>query len=290
MEDISLGFGERSRLRVLLEGLSQIVDDRPAHKVAYPLAEILLLAVYGTIADCDDYDAIADWGETNLDFLRGFLPYHHGTPCGRWLTIMMNRIDPGLFSACFGDWVRACWPDRPDLVAIDGKTLRGSHDRSAGRPALHLVSAFATNARLVLGQEAVREKSNELSAIPVLLERLAQDGGLEGAVVSLDAIACNPAVAQAILEAKADYLLAVKANQPTLRAEIEAAFADLPAEAVERHADIDKGHGRIERREAAVVRDIDWLHSERRFPGELRLPRLVAIVRVESRTELKDRC
>jgi predicted transposase YbfD/YdcC len=283
-------FGERSRLRVLLEHPSVIEDGREAHRVAYPLAELLLLAVCGTIADCDDYDAIADWGEDHLEFLRRFLPFHHGVPTGRWLTIMMNRVNPALFSACFSDWVRACWPDRPELVAIDGKTLRRSHDRGLDQPALHLVSAFATTGGLVLGQEAVRDKSNELTAIPVLLERLAQDGGLKGAIVSIDAIACNGTIAQNIKDAGADYLLAVKANQPTLRREIEAFFKTADPAGLERFTEVDKGHGRIEQRDVTLAREIDWLGGDRRFPGELRLPGVAAIVKVESRTQLKDRC
>ncbi len=189
--------GSPSRLRLLLDHFSRIEDAREPHRVAFPMAELLLLAVCGTIADCDDYDAIAVWGDTHLDFLRRFLPYHHGVPSGRWLTIMMNRIDPALFSACFTSWVRACWPDRPELVAIDGKTSRRSHDRGQDRAPLHLVSAFATTSRLVLGQEAVAGKSNELTAIPALLERLAAGGGLRGAIVTIDAIACNGAVAKA---------------------------------------------------------------------------------------------
>jgi predicted transposase YbfD/YdcC len=282
-------FGERSRLRALLDHLSVIEDAREPHRVAYPLAELLLLAVCGTIADCDDYENIAGWGETHLDFLRQFLPFHHGVPSGRWLTIMMNRVNPALFSACFSDWVRACWPNHPELVAIDGKTLRRSHDRSADQPALHLVSAFATTSGLVLGQEAVSDKSNELSAIPVLLERLAADGGLKGALVSIDAIACNAAIAQTITDAGADYLLAVKANQPTLRHEIEIFFNDAPEASLERFADVDKGHGRIEQRNVTLARQVDWLGGERRFPGELRLPDVAAIVKVESRTQLMDR-
>ena len=197
------GLGSPSRLRLLLEHFSRIEDARASHRVAFPMAELLLLAVCGTIADCDDYDAIAVWGDAHLDFLRRFLPYHHGVPSGRWLTIMMNRINPALFSACFTSWVRACWPDRPDLVAIDGKTSRRSHDRSHDKAPLHLVSAFATTSGLVLGQEAVAGRSNELTAIPALLERLAADGGLNGAVVTIDAIACNGAVAKAVREAGA---------------------------------------------------------------------------------------
>ena len=281
---------QRSRLRVLLDHLSIIEDEREPHRVAHPLAELLLLVVCGTIADCDAYDDIADWGEAHLEFLRRSLPYHHGVPTGRWLTIMMNRVNPALFSACFTDWVRACWPDRPDLVAIDGKTLRRSHDRGTGQPALHLVSAFATTGGLVLGQEAVSDKANELGAIPLLLERLAQDGGLKGAVVSIDAIGCNATIARNVLDAQADYLLAVKANQPTLRREIDAVFKDASEASLDRFTDVDKGHGRIEQRDVAVAREIDWLGGERRFPGELRLPGVAAIVRVQSRTQLKDRC
>jgi len=127
---------------------------------------------------------------------------------------MMNRIDPGLFAACFTDWVRACWPEPLDAIAIDGKTVRRSHDRAKGRAALHLVSAFATNSRLVLGQEAVDDKTNETTAIPLLLEKLAAGRSLEGAVVTIDAIACNPHIAQSIRDAGADYLPAVKGNQP----------------------------------------------------------------------------
>ncbi len=281
--------GSPSRLRLLLDHLSLIEDAREPHRVAFPMAELLLLAVCGTIADCDDYDGIALWGETHLDFLRRFLPFHHGVPGGRWLTIMMNRINPALFSAYFTSWVRACWPDRPELVAIDGKTSRRSHDRGQDKAPLHLVSAFATTSRLVLGQEAVAGKSNELTAIPALLERLAAGGGLKGAIVTIDAIACNGVIAEAVREAGTHYLLAVKANQPTLRDEIELFFKDAAPAALSRVADVDKGHGRIETRTVTVAREVDWLSGERRFPGELRLPGVAAIVKVESKAELKDR-
>src|SRR5436305_6486433 len=210
-------FSEKSRLRALLDRFSVIDDPREAWRVAHPLPEVLLLVVCATMADCDDFDGIALWGKKHLPFLRRYLPFHHGVPGGRWLNLLMNRIDPALFCAAFTAWVREIWPDRPDLVAIDGKTSRRSHDRAEGKGPLHLVSAFATTSRLVLGQEAVESKSNELQAIPVLLERLAQDGGLKGALVSIDAIPTNAKIAQAIKDAGADYLLAVKANQPRLR-------------------------------------------------------------------------
>jgi len=290
MPQTALGFGEKSRLRALLEHFSVIEDPRDPWKVAHPLPEVLLLVVCGTIADCDDYDHISAWGEAHLPFLRELLPYHYGVPGGRWLTLLMNRIDPGLFSACFTAWVREMWPDRPDFVAIDGKTSRRSHDRRNGTPPLHLVSAFATTARLVLGQEAVADKSNEITAIPILVERLAANGGLKGATVSIDAIACNATIAAAIKEAGADYLLAVKSNQPTLRTEIETYFASAPTEVLDTATDWDKGHGRIEERQVMVSREADWLDGDRRFPGELRLPGVATIIKVRSRTELKDRC
>jgi predicted transposase YbfD/YdcC len=278
-----------SRLRLLLDHFSRIEDKRSPEGVAHKLNEILLLCVCATIAECDSFEAIADWGSAHLGFLRRFLPFDWGVPSGRWLNIVMNRIDPDLFAACFMDWVRACWPEPPDMIAIDGKTVRRSHDRAKGRAALHLVSAFAANSGVVLGQEAVDDKSNETTAIPPLLEKLAAGRSLEGAVVTIDAIACNPRIAQSIRNVGADYLLAVKGNQPTLEADIEAAFEAADKGQVEIDVDLDKGHGRIETRTVSVLRQVDWLDGDRRFPGEVRFVDARAIVRIEARTELKDR-
>jgi predicted transposase YbfD/YdcC len=273
----------KSRLAALLAHFAEVEDPRDVRRILHPLPEVLLLVVCGTIADCDDYEDIAAWGAAHLGFLRRHLPYAHGVPGERWLTILMNRINPGLFAAAFAAWVRESWPEKASLVAIDGKTSRRSHDRSAGAGPLHLVSAFATVTRLVLAQEAVPDKANELAAIPPLLERLGAEDGLKGALVSIDAIATNAEVAGAITGQGADYLLAVKANQPTLRAEVEAAFAG--AGELETHADLDKGHGRIEERRMTVLRDTDWLDGARRFPGELRLPGVACLLRAESRVE-----
>lgn len=281
---------EKPRLKSLLEHFSTIEDPREPWRVAHPLPEVLFLVVCGTICDCDDYDGIAEWGEAHVDFLRRYLPYLHGVPGGRWLTILMNRINPALFSDAFTAWVRETWPDKPDFVAIDGKTSRRSHDRNAGKAPLHLVSAFATTSRLVLGQEAVADKSNETTAIPILVERLARNAGLEGALVSIDAIATNAAIATTIRNAGADYLLAVKANQPTIRREVEAYFADAPADKFDLFTDLGKAHGRIEQRTVTVSRETDWLTGFRHFPGELRLPAAASIVRVVAHVELKDRC
>lgn len=284
MEDLS-AFSAKPRLRLLLDHLSQIKDTRQAWKVAYPLCEVLFLVVCGTIANCDDYEDIVDWGNAHLSFLRGFSEFHHGIPCADWLRTVMNRIDPDLFMACFSSWVAECWPDKLNLVAIDGKTSRRSHNRKTGQKALHLVSAFATNSRLVLGQEAVYEKSNEITAIPALVERL----NIEGAMVSIDAMGCNPNIAQSILDAKADYLLAVKDNQPTLHADIKSYFDTAPAGEVEQFKTIGKDHGRFEVRMHTVSHTVDWYASERSYPDAPRFPQLTTIAMVESRIERGDK-
>jgi len=277
----------QSRLAALLDHFATVEDPRDVRRILHPLPEILLLVVCGTIADCDDHEDIAARGAAHLAFLRRFLPYDHGVPGERWLTILMNRINPALFAAAFEGWVRESWPERAGLVAIDGKTSRRSHDRAAGAGPLHLVSAFATTARLVLAAEAVPDKAGELAAIPPLLERLGAEGGLEGALVSIDAIATNPAIAGAIAAQGADWLLAVKANQPTLRAEVEAAFA--ATEPAETHIAHDKGHGRIETRHTAVLHDTDWLAGNRRFPGEMRLPGTACLIRATTEVESAGR-
>ena len=274
-------FSARPRLVTLLDHFAKVNDARQVWKVMYPLREVLFLVVCGTIASGDDYDDIVDWGEAHLTFLRGFAEFHFGIPCVDWLRCIMNRIDPGLFRDCFVAWVAECWPDKLDLVAIDGKTSRRTHNRRTGDKALHLVSAFATNSRLVLGQEAVFEKSNEITAIPALIERL----DLVGALVSIDAMGCQVAIAQSILDAGADYLLAVKDNQPTLHAEIESYFATAPAAEVEKAETIGKDHGRFEFRNCSVSHQVDWYAAERSYPGAPRFPQLTTIAMVESRIE-----
>lgn len=276
---------DRPRLAGLLQHFSRLADPRQSWRVAHPLPDVLLLVVCGTIAGGDDYDDIVDWGEAHLAFLRRFRPYHHGLPCADWLRTLMNRIDPVSFQACFTAWVREWRPDAPDLVAIDGKTSRRSHDRRRGRQALHMVSAFATNERLVLAQEAVGEGGCEQQTIPLLLARLAEAGALSGAVVTIDAIACNPTLADAITEAGADYVLAVKDNQPSLRREIESYFETARPGELQTAVDVDKDHGRLETRTVSVAHEVDWLLSNRRHPGEHRFPGLAAIIKVESVVE-----
>src|SRR5208337_3555423 len=175
-----------------------------------------------TIASCDDFDDIVAWGEHHLGFLKMFAPFHFGIPCERWLRTLVNRVDPILFGRCFESWIAALWPDRHVLIAIDGKTSRRTHDKRKGLKALHTLSAYATNAHLTLAQISVPEKTNEITAIPVLLDHLAERKQLEGALVTIDAMGCQVEIAARIVEHKADFLLPLKGNQPTMEAEVAA--------------------------------------------------------------------
>ena len=239
------------------------------------------MVLAATLAGADDFVEIRLWGRQHLPFLRRFLPYRHGIPSHDTLNDVINALDPGLFKACFVTWVEGLRESEPDVVAVDGKTSRRSHARSKGRDPLHLVSAWASRQRLVLGQEAVAGKSNEITAIPLLLERLE----LAGALVTIDAIGCQSKIAQAILAKRADYLLAVKANWPSLQAEIERYFTDAPAGALDRLETTDGDHGRIEVRHHAVSRDVAWLATDRRHPGEPRFPGLATVAMVEAAVE-----
>ena len=280
----------RARLALLLEHFSQIEDDREPWRVMYPMSEVLLLLTCATIASCDDFDDIVAWGKHHLKFLRRFSDFHHGIPCERWLRTLVNRVDPVVFGQCFESWIKALWPGRHDLIAIDGKTSRRSHDKRKGLKALHTLSAYATNARLVLGQLSVSEKSNEITAIPELLDQLAETGQLEGALVTIDAIGCQAAIADKIVDKKADYLLALRDNQPTLAADVADYFHTAPAEELVSKTTVEKGHGRIETRTYTASANVDWIASDRSFPGAPRFTTIKTLVKVLNRTEHVDRC
>jgi predicted transposase YbfD/YdcC len=278
----------RARLAVLLKHFSQIDDEREPWRVVYPLAEVLLLMTCATIAACDDFEDIVAWGEQHLDFLRRYAEFHFGIPCVRWLQTLVNRIDPVLFGRCFESWIKELWPDRHDLIAIDGKTSRRTHDKRKGLKALHTLSAYASNARLVLGQLSVPEKTNEITAIPELLDHLAETDQLKGALVTIDAMGCQVAIADKIVEHQADYLLALKGNQPTLEAEVAEFFRSAPVQEVVGKTVVEKGHGRIETRTYTASSKIDWIVSDRSYPGEPRFTHIKTIVKVDLLTEYPD--
>ena len=264
----------------LLVHFSALADPRQSAKIMYPLEEIVLLVVSAMIAGADDLVEVREWGLEHLDFLRGFLLFRDEVPSHDTLTDVMNAIDPAVFEQCFCDWVDGLREDGPDIVAVDGKTSRRTHDRGAGRKPLHLVSAFATQQRLVLGQQATEEKSNEITAIPLLLDRLV----LKGSIVTIDAMGTQIEIAEKIIEKEADYCLALKENRPALHAEVERFFADPESTGVTTCEAAEKDHGRLEIRRASVTSDIDWLFSDRRHPGELKFPGLKMIGMVESET------
>ena len=266
--------------RSLIEHFSALDDPRQAWKVIYPLPEIMLLVLCATLAGAEDFVEARLWGCKHLAFLRRFLPFAEGIPSHDPLNDVVNALDPALFKTCFVAWVGALRETEPDIVAIDGKTARRTHNRAKGREPLHLVSAWAARQRLVLGQEATDAKSNEITAIPRLLERLA----LTGALVTLDAMGCQTKIAEAIRAKGADYLIAVKANWPNLHGEIER-FFEAPPDGLDRHATTDGDHGRIEIRRHLVSHDVAWLSTDRRFPGEPRFPDLAAIAMVEAEVE-----
>lgn len=266
----------------LLDHFSALSDPRQRWRVLYPLPEILLLVLCATLSGMEDFVEIRLWGEQRLDFLRRFLPYERGLPAHDTLNDVMNGLDADLFRTCFTNWVEALRDADGDIIAIDGKTSRRSHARGRGREPLHLVSAWASRQRLVLGQEAVADKSNEITAIPLLLSRLQ----LTGALVTIDAIGTQDDIARAIVARGGDYLLALKANRPALHADVVAFFADPPADMIaETHDSVDGDHGRIEERRHLVCHRVDWLISDRRYPGEPGLPHLAMIGMVETRVE-----
>lgn len=250
--------------------------------MVYPLPEVLLLVLCATLSGMEDFVEIRLWGEERMDFLRRFLPFERGLPSHDTLNDVINALDPDLFKSCFTSWVETLRDGDPDVIAIDGKTSRRTHARSRGREPLHMVSAWATRQRLVLGQEATDVKSNEITAIPLLLERLE----LTGAIVTIDAMGTQSAIAETIVRRGGDYLLALKANRPATYDDVTRFFADPPADMIEMDtAVVENDHGRIEQRRHTVCHDVDWLISDRRYPDEPRFPHLAMIAMVENRTE-----
>ena len=265
----------------LLAHFAALPDPRQSAKIMFPLEEIVLLVVCATVAGADDLVEVREWGLEHLDFLRKYLQFRDDIPSHDTLADVLNAVDPALFAQCFADWIAGLRDDAPDVIAIDGKTSRRTHDKPKDRKPLHLVSAWATRQRLVLGQQATEEKSNEITAIPLLLDRLM----LKGAIVTIDAMGTQTDIAEKIVEKGGDYCLALKENRPVLHAEVERFFADPQAVGIKTCKEtVEKDHGRLEVRRHSVCTSIDWLFSDRRHPGELKFPGLAMIGMVETET------
>ena len=266
---------------VFLSYFDDLPDVRQAGKVMYPLDEVLLLCLLAVLAGAETITDIARFGEKKLDLLRRFRPFAAGTPAHDHLGDILATLDAEQFQRCFVAWTAALIGVPEGVVAIDGKTSRRS---KGAKEAIHMVSAFAARQRLVLGQVKVADKANEIVAIPKLLDMLA----IEGAVVTIDAMGCQRAIAQKIVDKKADYILALKGNQGSLRQDVEL-FAneqkasDFKNTTVSRHESVDGDHGRIETRAVTVIHDIGWLQERHQWPG------LASLVIVQSTREIGDK-
>ena len=241
------------------------------NQVHYPLTEIFFLIISAVVSGLNDWDEIALFGEEKLEWLRKFFPYKNGTPCDTSLARFFAKIDPEGFGQYFANWTQSLSQvTEGQVVAIDGKTMRGSADKANNKSALHIVSAFVSEQELCLGQLATDQKSNEITAIPELLDLLT----LDGCIVTIDAMGCQKAIAKKIRSQKADYILQVKKNQKALLEQIEKVFGLTSIDSSSTSNTLD--HGRIEQRTCEVITDLthldhcqDWLD-------------LKAIVRVNS--------
>src|SRR5215467_9522689 len=240
-------------------------DPRQRGKVIYPLQEVLLLCLLAVLAGAETFVDIARFGQKKIAFLRRFLPFRDGTPSHDHLGDIFATLDNAEFQRRFVAWVAKLIGVSADVVAIDGKTLRGSANKKGAKAAIHMVSAFAARQRLVLGQVKVADKSNEIIAIPALLDMLV----IEGAIITTDAIGCQRDIAQKVLDKNADYILALKGNQGTLREDVELFAAEQKANGfsdtkITQHKTVDGDHGRIETRTYTVIHDVTWLATNGR--------------------------
>jgi predicted transposase YbfD/YdcC len=284
METGEADFGALGEAVVFLDYFKDLPDPRQRGKVIYPLDEVLLLCLLAVLAGSEAITDIARFGEKKLDLLRRFRPFRDGTPAHDHLGDILATLDAEKFQQCFVAWVAALTGAPADVIAIDGKTSRRSYQKKGAKEPIHMVSAFAARQRLVLGQVKVAEKSNEIVAIPKLLDMLA----IEGAIVTIDAMGCQREVAKKIIHRKADYLLALKGNQGTLREDVEIFVAEQKANGfkdtkVSRHETVDGDHGRIETRTYTAIHDVAWLQERHDWPG------LKGVVMVESTREIGDK-
>jgi predicted transposase YbfD/YdcC len=266
---------------VFLDHFKGLSDPRQRGKITYPLGEVLLLCLLAVLGGAETFVDIARFGEKKLDLLRRFRPFRDGTPSHDHLGDIFATLDAEAFQRCFVSWVAALTGAPAEVIAIDGKTLRRSYQKKGAKAPIHMVSAFAARQRLVLGQVKVADKSNEIVAIPALLDMMT----LAGAIVTIDAMGCQRGIAQKIVDSKADYVLALKGNQGTLREDVELFAAEQKANGfkdtkISQSQTVDGDHGRIETRIYTVFHDVAWLQERHDWPE------LKGIVMVESKREI----
>lgn len=264
---------------LFIKSFSFIEDPRRTTKgyFYYPLEEILFLCISAVLSGCNTWTAIEAFGEEKLDWLRKFFSYVHGTPSHDVLGKLFSKLDTAVFNKCFTQWVdNISELSEGEVVAIDGKTAKGSGKAGAAK-AFHLVSAYASQNRLSLGQVATDEKSNEITAIPELLGTLS----IKGCKVTIDAMGCQKKIAEKILSKGADYILMLKENQEGLLEQVEKVFAI--GEINSSDESLDFGHGRVEVRRCDVITDLRFLDGKGEWKG------LSSIVRIKSKRHIKKK-
>lgn len=263
-----------------LEHFEKVPDHRVPGLVTYPLNELLLSTLTGLLCGAEDWEDVVTLAQAHTRWLRRYLPFCSGIASADTYQTVFRALDSDALAQCFASWVSSLVGHVRGVVAIDGKTLRGSKQEEGGRGALHLLSAYAHEAGLVIGQKRVDGKSNEISAIPELLESLA----LKGAIVTIDAMGTQKNIARAIVEKEADYVLALKGNQSGLHDDVRLFFEEGSDNvAWQSHETTDAGHGRIEERACAATEDIQWLRERHDWKG-LRSIACVRTTRTQKKT------
>ena len=263
---------------------ADLEDPRTGNAKRHELLEILLIGLCTVLCGGETCTDMVRFGRAKHTFLEEVLTLRHGIPSHDTFSRVFRLLDPAQFQACFLTFMRRFAEGCQGVVALDGKTLRRSFDRASFTSPLHLVSAWAVEQRLVLGQMAVEDKSNEITAVPQLLKMLC----LKGVVVTADALNCQREIAAQIIEQGGDYVLALKANQGTLFADVQL-FVDDPKTPLAWAESVDGDHGRIEVRQAALSPDIAWLQEHHAWPGLRAIGKVTAARETPAKTSMETR-
>ena len=267
---------------IFIEEFSKLEDPRISRKKLYPIVEIIFLIVCASICGAESYRDYERFGKSRLSTLRLKLPFLNGIPSKSTIARVMRLISPDFLKSCFMGWMKSLYVCiSEDVIPIDGKTLRGSHD--CDDSAIHMVSAYSCQTHLVIGQQKVEDKSNEITAIPKLLDTI----DISTSTVTIDAMGTQKSIAKKIIDKQGDYILALKGNHKNLSQDIQLYLDTEQAKPnngvlLVSH-DIDKGHGRIEQRTCYVTDQIDWLIDKDKWSG------LKSIAMVESKRSIKNK-
>lgn len=252
-----------------IENFFEGIEDHRHHNKLHKLIDVIIIAICGVVAGADTYDQIENFGKKRKKWLSSFLELPYGIPSHDTIGRILERINPKEFQNSFKLWVESVTErTRGQVVAIDGKTLRRSHDRSNDKKAIHMISAWAASNQIVLGQLKTEEKSNEITAIPHLLKLL----DISGCIITIDAMGTQKKIAETIIHCGADYVLSIKENHKTLHDDAVLLFKDRGSFesqdiAFDEHETVDGDHGRIETRKYAMTSDIDWLQDKENWAG-----------------------